>query len=207
MLETQGIRIVRYKLVVGHIIPQIHSGHFGSGQGRTIATVLELIIVDVGHIPHLLIIDIGGIVGIVDGDEGGRILNINQVILVRTVVNGDVIATIILIVIQIVSSVIVVVRGIIVIPRLEIRAIGIIIVIGGVLIQKVFKLDVGFVIVGGGIIGGIVDGIEGFVITVDDIGSGGIAAAIVIGNVAIFVLHAASGGGIVFLGLTGSPLP
>ena len=201
VLEAQGIGIVRYKLVVGHIISQVQTGHFGSGQSGTVAAVLKLVIVDVGHIPHLLIIDIGGVIGIIDSDEGGRVLDVDQVILIRTVVDGNIISPIILIVIQIVSGVIVVVCGIIIIPGLKIRAIGVVVIIGGILVQKVFKLNVGFVIVGGGIVRGIVDGIEGFVIAVDDIGSGGIAAPVVIGDVAIFVLHAAGRGGIVFLGL------
>ena len=43
------------------------------------------------------------------------------------------------------------------------------------------------------------DGIEGLVVAVDDFGGCGIAATVVVGHVAIFVLHAVGWRGIVFL--------
>ena len=47
-------------------------------------------------------------------------------------------------------------------------------------------------------------GIEGLVIAVNDFGAGGIAAAIIIRYIAVFVLHTACRGGIVFLGFAGN---
>ena len=43
------------------------------------------------------------------------------------------------------------------------------------------------------------DSIEGLIVAVNDIGGGRVAASVVVGHVAIFVLHAAGRGGIVFL--------
>lgn len=49
------------------------------------------------------------------------------------------------------------------------------------------------------------DGIEGFVVAVDDLRVGGVAAAIVIGDIAILVLYAAGWRRIVFLRLIDCP--
>lgn len=75
-------------------------------------------------------------------------------------------------------SVVVVVSGIIVIPRFEIRAISVIVIIRGVAIQKVRQLNIGAVVRGG--VGGIIDGVEGLVIAVYDLGCSRIAATIVV---------------------------
>ena len=47
------------------------------------------------------------------------------------------------------------------------------------------------------------NGIEGSVITVNNLGIGGIAAPVVVGYVAVLALHAAGWRGVVFLRLTG----
>ena len=47
------------------------------------------------------------------------------------------------------------------------------------------------------------NGIEGFVIAVNDLGIGGVPAPVVVGHVAVLVLHAAGGRGVVLLRLTG----
>ena len=44
------------------------------------------------------------------------------------------------------------------------------------------------------------DGIEGLVVAVDDLGIIGIPASVVVGDVAVFVLHAAGRCGVVLLG-------
>ena len=128
---------------------------------------------------------------------------------------GDVIAAVVLVVIEIVLGVIVlgelvvivVVGGVVVVPGLEICAVGIIIVVRGVLVQEVLQLDIGFVVVCGRVVGGVVDGIEGLVVAVNDLGVAGIPASVVVGDVAVFVLHAAGGCGIVVLGFVSGILP
>ena len=209
MLKAQRVGIVRHKLVVFDIIAEVHSGHFRSGQGGTVAAILELVVVDVGDVAHLLVVDVGGVVGVIHRDKGGGILDINEVVLVRAVVDGDVIAAVVLVVIEIVLGVIVlgelvvivVVGGVVVVPGLEVCAVGVIIVVRGVLVQEVLQLDIGFVVVCGRVVGGVVDGIEGLVVAVDDLGIIGISASVVVGDVAVFVLHAAGWRGIVGLWL------
>lgn len=137
VLEAQSVGIIRHQLVVVRFIADIQTGHLRGGQGRAVAAVLQLVIVNVGYVSDLLVVDISGVIGIVDGDEGRGILNIYKVIFVCTVVDGQIISTVVVIIVGIISSVIVVVSGIIIVPGLEIRAIGIVVAIGGVLIQEV----------------------------------------------------------------------
>lgn len=61
------------------------------------------------------------------------------------------------------------------------------------------QFDVGFVVVCGRVVGGIMDGIEGLVVAVNDLSIAGISAAVVVRYVAVFVLHAARRRGIVLL--------
>ena len=84
--------------------------------------------------------------------------------------------------------VIIVVGRIIVIPRLEIRAVGVLIgnVVRGVLVQKVGQLDISLIVVG--VIGRIMDRVKGPVIAVDDLGVGRVSAPVVVGHVARSVL-------------------
>lgn len=69
------------------------------------------------------------------------------------------------------------------------------------------QFDVGFVVVCGRVVGGVVDGIEGLVVAVNDLGVAGIPASVVVGDVAVFVLHAAGRCGVVLLGLTRNSWP
>ena len=201
MLEAQGIRIVRHKLIIRNIVVDIQSADFDRGQGGAVAAILQLVVVDVGHVSDFFIIVNSVVVGIVDGDEGRRVLDIYQVVFVRAVVNGNIVAAVILIIVKIVGSVIVVVGGIIIIPGLKICTVGVVIVIGGVPVQEVRELDVGLVVVC--VIGSVMDGVEGLIVAVNDVGGSRIAAPVVVGHITIFVLHAAGRGGIVSLGLIG----
>ena len=217
VLEAQGIRVIRDQLVVCHVIVQVQTGHFGGREGGAVAAVLQLVVIDVGHVPDVaVILVVRGIIGVIDGDKGGGILDVHQIVLVCAVVNGDVIAAVVLVVVEVIlgvivfgeRGVIVIVGGIIVVPGFEIRAVGILIVgragdvIGGVVIQKVREPDVGLVIVR--VIGGIVDGVEGLVVAVDDFHVRGVAATVVVGYIAVLILHAAGGCGVIFLGLISS---
>ena len=73
----------------------------------------------------------GVVIGVVDCHESRRILHVYQIILVRAVVYGDIVPAVVLVIVQIVLGIIVlgervviiVVGRIIVIPRLEIRAV------------------------------------------------------------------------------------
>ncbi len=209
MLEAKGIGIIRHQLVIGDIIAKIDPSDFGSGQSGTVPAVCQLVVIDIGDISNLLIIDIGRVISVIDGNEGGRVLHVDQVILVRAVVNGDIILTVVLVVVKIILGVIILVKlrviiiisGIIVIPGLEVRAVGVIIVIGGVLVQKVGQFDIRRIIIG--VIGGVMDGIEGFVVAVNDIHIGSITAPVIIGDVAVFILDAAGWSSVVILGLVG----
>ena len=124
-------------------------------------------------------------------------------------VDGDIIAAVVLVVVKVILGVIVlgklvvivVVRRVVVVPGLEIRAVGVVVVIRSVLIQKIFQSDICFVVVGCGIIGGVMNRIESFVVAVDDLGVGCIAASIIVGDIATFILDAARGGGVIILGL------
>ena len=124
VLEAQGIGIIRDQLIICHVIVQIQTGHLGGGEGGAVAPVLQLVVIDVGHV----------------------------IILVCAVVDGDVIAAVVLVVVQVILdivilielSVVVIVGSIVVVPGLEICAIGIFIadVIGSILIEKVRKLNI-----------------------------------------------------------------
>jgi hypothetical protein len=205
VLEAEGVRVIRYQFIVRGIVTQVQTGDLRSCERGTVAAVLELVVINVGDIPGLLVIIIGGIVGIVDGDEGRGILDVNQVIFVCAVVNGDVVAAVVLVVVEVVLGVIVLgevieivlVFSIIVIPRFEIRAVGVIVIVGGIAVEEVGELDVGLIVVG--VIRGVVDGVEGLIVAVNDFCGGGIAASVVVGYVAVFVLHAVGWRGIVFL--------
>ena len=205
MLEAEGVRVIRYQFVVCGIVAQVQTGNLRGCERGAVAAVLKLVVINVGDIPGLLVIIIGGIVGIVDGDEGRGILDVNQVVFIGAVVDGDVIAAVVLVVVEIVLSVvvlgevieIVLVFSIIVIPRFEIRAVGVIVIVGGIAVEEVGELDVGLIVVG--VIRGVVDGVEGLIVAVNDFCGGGIAASVVVGYVAVFVLHAVGWRGIVFL--------
>ena len=103
-------------------------------------------------------------------------------------------------------DVVIVVGGVVVVPGLEIRAVGVLIiggvgdVIGGIVVEEVFQADVGLVVIGSRVIGGVVDGIKGVVVAVDDVGVGGISTTIIVGHVAVLVLRTARAGGIVVAG-------
>jgi len=151
------------------------------------------VIVDVGDIADLLIVDVGGVVSIVDGNEGGRILDINQIILIGAIVNGNIIAAVVLVVIEIIIGgivlvefvVIVVVGSVIIISGFEIGRICIVggYIVGSILIEEVVKFNVRFVLICRTVIGGIVDRVESLIIAINDLGVGGIAAAVVVGNI------------------------
>lgn len=212
VLETEGIRVVCDQLIIRHVISQIQTGDLGSREGGAVAPVLQLVVVDVGDVADVLIVlVIGGIVGIIDGNKSRRILDVYQVVFIRTVVDRDIVAAVILIIIEIILSVVVlielvigvVISGIIVIPRLEISAVCVIIsnIISGIVVQEIRQPDIGFVIIGGGVIGCVMDGIEGLVIAVDDFGIGRVAATVVVRHIPVFVLYAACWRRVVVLGL------
>lgn len=132
---------------------------------------------------------------------------------------GDIIAAVVLVVIQIVlgivvfleGGIVVIIRCVVVVPGFEVRAVGVLViggagdVVGGVVVQKVFQPDIGLVVVR--IVGGVMDRVEGLVVAVNDADIRCIAAAIVVGDVTLFVLHTAGGSGIVLLGFVGGVLP
>ena len=159
MLETERVGVIRHQLIVFHIVAEVYPGYFCGGQSGAVAAIFQFVVVDVGHVSRLFII-IDGIV------KGRGILNIYEIIFVRAVVDGQIVAAVILIVIQVIRSIIVIVCGIVVIPGLEIRAIGIVVVIGGVLVQEVRQLDVGLIVVC--IIGGVMDSIKSFIIAINN---------------------------------------
>ena len=98
------------------------------------------------------------------------------------------------------AAVIVIVGSVIVIPGFEVRTVGVIVIVGGVAVEEVRELDVGLIVIG--VVRSIMDGIEGLVIAVDNLGTGGVSTPVVVGYIAIFILHAVGRGGIVFLRLT-----
>ena len=134
-------------------------------------------------------------------------------------VDGDVIAAVVLVVIEVIlrvvvlgeRSVIVIVGGIVVVPGVEIRAIGVLIIGGigdvvcGVVVEEVRETDIGLVIVR--VVGGVMDGVEGLVVAVNDSHVRGVAATVIVGYIAIFVLYATGGRGVVLLGFVDSPHP
>ena len=210
MLETEGIGVIRHQLIIGNVIAEVQASHLSGRKGGAVAPVLKLIVIDVGNVSDFLfVIDICGIVGIIDCDEGGRILYVDQVVFICAVVDGDIITAVVLVVVEVIlgvvvlveGSIVVIVGGIVIIPGLEIGAVGVIVrdIIGGVAVQEVRKFDIRFVIVGCGGVIGVVNGIEGFVIAVNDLGIGGVPAPVVVGHVAVLVLHAAGGRGVVLL--------
>ena len=151
VLEAQGIGVIRYQLVIDHVIAEDHSGHFVSAQGGAVAPVRQLVVIDVGYVTVLFVMVDGIIIGVIDRHEGGRILHVHQVIFIRAVVYGDIVPAVVLVIIEIVLGIIVfgelvkivVVCGIVVVPGLEIRAVGVLVadVIGRVLIQKIGQLE------------------------------------------------------------------
>ena len=170
MLETEGIGVIRHQLIIGNVIAEVQASHLSGRKGGAVAPVLKFIVIDVGNVSDFLfVIDICGIVGIIDCDEGGRILYIDQVVFICAVVDGDIITAVVLVVVEVILGVVVLVEGSIV------------------------------VIVGSGGAIDVVNGIEGFVITVNDLGIGGVPAPVVVGHVAVLVLNAAGGRGVVFL--------
>ena len=77
VLKTQRIGVVRHQLIVFDIIAEVQARHLGSGQGGTVATVLELVVVDVGDVAHLLVVDVGGVVGVIHRHEGRGVLHVD----------------------------------------------------------------------------------------------------------------------------------
>ena len=146
MLEAECVRVVRDLDVIGYIIAEVQPGHLRSGEGGAVAPIFQLVVVDVGNIPDLFIVD-GIVVGVIDGDEGGRILYVNEVVFIRTVVDGDVIAAVVLVVIEVVlrvivlveGSIVVVIRRVVVVPGLKVCAVGIVVcdVVRGIAVQEV----------------------------------------------------------------------
>lgn len=214
VLEAQGIGIIRDQLVICHVVVQIQTGHLGGGEGGAVAPVLQLVVVDVGHVPDVLVVlVVRGVVGVIDGNKGGGVLDVYQIILVCAVVDGDVIAAVVLVVIEVVlgvivlgeRSVIVVVGGIVVVPGVEIRAVGVLIIGGigdvvcGVIVEEIREPDIGLVIVR--VVGGVMDGVEGLVIAVDDSHIRGVAATVIVRHVAGFIYYTVSAVSIIILRL------
>ena len=110
VLEAEGVRVIRYQFIVRGIVAQVQTGDLRSCERGAVAAVLKLVVINVGDIPGLLVIIIGGIVGIVDGDEGRGILDVNQVIFVCAVVNGDIVTAVILVVVEVILGVVVLVK-------------------------------------------------------------------------------------------------
>lgn len=188
VLEAQRIGIICHQLIVCHIIPQIQTGHLGRRQAGAVPPVLQLIVVDVRHVPHLLIIVDGVVISVIDRNESRRILHVYQIVLIRAVVYRDVVPAVVLVIVEIVLGililseivVVVIIGGIIVIPGLEIRAVAVLVrdIVGRVLIQEVRQLDIRLIVIG--IVGSIMDRM---VITVNDLGIGRIAATIIIRHI------------------------
>ena len=211
VLKAQGIRVIRDQLIIGHVIVQVQTGHFGGREGGAVAAVLQLVVVDVGHVPDFLIVIVGGVISIVDGDEGWGVLDVYQIILVCTVVNGDIIAAVILVVVEIIlgvvvlvkSGVIVIVGRVIVVPGFEVRTVGIFItdVVGGVLVEEVRELDVGLIVICGGVVCGVVDGVKGLVVAVDDFRVGSVAAAVIVRYITGTIYYTAGTSSVIILRL------
>ena len=209
MLEAQRVGIIRHQLIVFDIIAEIHSGHLSRRQTGAVPPILQLVVVDVGHVPYLLVVVYSCIVGIIDRDESRRILHVYQIVLICAVVYGDIVPAVVLVIVEIVLGVfvlreiviIVIVCGVIIIPGLEIGAVAVFIgdIIGGVLVQEVRQLNVRLIIVG--IVGRVMDRVEGPVIAVNDLGIGRIAATIIVGHIPGLVHHAAGNARIVILRL------
>ena len=125
MLEAQSIRIICYQLIIDYIIAEVHSGHFGRGQAGAVAAVLQLVVVDIGYVSDRITVVIGGIVGVIDSDKGGGILDIYKIVFICTIVDGDIVLAVVLIIVKVVLSVVVIVSSIIVIPGLEICAVSV----------------------------------------------------------------------------------
>ena len=90
VLEAEGVGVIRDQLVICRVIPHIQSRHLRGGEGGAVAPVLELVVIDVRHVPYVLVVFvIRSVIGIVDRDEGGRVLHVYQIVLVRAVVDGD----------------------------------------------------------------------------------------------------------------------
>ena len=220
MLEAQGVRVVCDQLVIRHVIPHVQSGDLSRCQIGAVAAVFELVVIDVGDVSDFaVILVVRGVIGVVDRDEGRRILDVYQIVFIRAIVDGDIIAAVVLVVIQIVlgivvfleGGIVVIIRCVVVVPGFEVCAVGVFViggagdVVGGVVVQEVRKADVRLVVVR--VVGGVMDSVEGLVVAVNDADIRCIAAAIVVGDVTLFVLHTAGGSGIVLLGFAGGVLP
>ena len=67
VLEAQRVGIIRHQLIVFDIIAEIHSGHLSRRQTGAVPPILQLVVVDVGHVPYMVVIDCV-IIGVVDRD-------------------------------------------------------------------------------------------------------------------------------------------
>ena len=212
MLEAQSVGVICDQLVIRHVIPHVQSGDLSRCQIGAVAAVLELVVIDVGNVADVaVILVIRGVVGIIDGNEGRGVLDVYQIVFIRAVVDGDIIAAVVLVVIQIVlgivvfleGGIVVIIRCVVVVPGFEVRAVGVLViggagdVVGGVVVQEVRKADVRLVVVR--VVGGVMDSVEGLVIAVNDFDICCISTAIVVGDVAVLVLYATGGLSIVFL--------
>ena len=195
VLEAQGIRIIRDQLVICHVIVQVQAGHLGGGEGGAVAPVLQLVVVDVGHVPDVLVVlVVRGVVGVIDGNKGGGVLDVYQIILVCAVVDGDVIAAVVLVVIEVILRVVVlgeigivvVIGGVVVVPGLEVRAVSVLIgdIVRCVVVEEVRKFNISLVIVRCRIVGGIVNGIERLVVAVNDFRIGRVPASVIVRHIA-----------------------
>ena len=197
VLEAERIWVIHHQVVVGGVIVDIQAADLNRRQGGTVAAILQFEVVDVGNVSDMLAV-INVVVDIVDGDKGWGVLDINQIVLIRAVINGDVVLAVILIVIKIILGIVVIVRGIVIVPGFELCAVGVVIVIGGVLVQEIFQFDICLIVVC--VIRGIMNSVEGLIVAVDNLGIGGITATVVVGNITVFVLHTIGRGSIVVLG-------
>ena len=205
MLETESVRIIRDQDVVSNVISEIQPGHLAGGEVSAVSPVRQLEVIDVRHITHVAVVIGGIVVVVVDRDEGGAVLYVDQVILIRAVVDGDVILAIVLVIVKIVVRcgnrgkvvVIEVVCVVVVIPGLKIILIGIAVVVRCVGIQKIRQLDIGLIVVGR--IRCVMYGIEGFIVAVYDLRGGRVSTTVIIGHIPVSVLYRFGRRGIIFL--------
>ena len=73
-----------------------------------------------------------------------------------------------------------------------------------VVVQEVREADVGFVIVSGRVVRGVVDGVEGVVVAVDDLHVGCVTAPIVVGDIATVINCSTGTGRVIILWLSRS---
>lgn len=198
VLQTKSIRIFGNELIVCNVITQIQAGDLVRRKGITVPAVVQFEVIDIGNVPIIIgdrIINV--VISVINCDKGGRILNVDQVVFIGAVVDGNIVFAVVRIVIGLAGVVVVGILSIIVIPRFQLCAVGIVVVIRCIRIQKVRQLHIRRIIVR--IIRGIVNRIEGLVVAVNDLRSRSIATAIVVGHVAVLVLRRLRGCGIVFL--------